>query len=145
MNIKAFIKKVLTHACVYFSIGTLIYSIVVMIVHVDDTEVLLSASRELLLFVAALLFALANGVLSMTRLHGVLKLVTHYLLSLFAFCTCIMLPISPEGATMLVGIATFTVIYLIVAGLVALFRSRYKAKADASREYTSQFSKPSKK
>lgn len=141
MNIKAFIKKVLTSACIYFSIITAIYSIVVMIVYVDDNAVLLDASRVLLFFVASLLFALANGVLSITKLHGALKLLIHYLLSLFAFCTCMMLPLSPEGSTMLIGIATFTVIYLIAAGLVALFRSRYKAKAEASREYTSQFSK----
>ena len=141
MFIKSFIKKVLTHACVYFSILTALYSAIVMIIYVDDETVLLDASRVLLFFVAALLFSLANAFLGLTKLHGALRSVVHYLLTVFAFCTCMMLPISPEGSTMLVGIAIFTLLYLVIAGILALFRSRYRKKSEKTTEYSSQFSK----
>ncbi len=141
MNIKTLIKKTLTHACVYFSVLTALYSVIVMIIYVDDTEVLLSASRILLFFIASLLFALANSILALTKLNSALKCVIHFLLTLFAFCSCMMLPISPDGSTMVVGIALFSVLYFIVLGITALFKSRYKKNADLRAEYKSQFSK----
>ncbi len=141
MDIKALTKRVLTHACVYFSILTALYSVIVMIMYVDDDAVLLDASRVLLFFVASLLFSLANAVLRISKLHGAMKFIIHYLLTVFAFCACMMLPISPDGSTMLVGIALFSLLYLIIVGIVALFKSRYKRKTETRAEYTSQFSK----
>lgn len=141
MNLKSLIKKMLTNACVYFSVITAIYSIIVMIIYIDDTAVLLDASRLMLFFVASVLVAAANGILKIEKLGGALKIIIHYLLTLFAFCSCLMLPISPAPSTMVVGIAIFTFIYLVAALLIFFFRSRYKAKKEQTDVYKSKFRK----
>ena len=141
MTPKKLIKKIFTDACILFSIITALYSIVVIIIHVDDTKVLLDASRVLLFFIASLLVALANSLLLFEKLHKAIRLVAHYLLSAFAFASCLMLPISPDASTMIVGLSLFTVVYLIVMGISALFRRRYKSKSDEDAEYRSQFKK----
>ena len=141
MNFKALIKKVFTNACVYFSIITAIYSVIVMIKYVDDTLVLLDATRVLLFFLASILFAFANGVLKLEKLHGAVKILIHYFISLFAFYACMMLPISPEGSTLLVGILLFSVVYFVIMALVALFRSRYRSRLDQKSDYKPQFKK----
>ena len=141
MNFKALIKKIFTNACIYFSIVTALYALIVLIVYVDDTEVLLDASRVLLFFVASILVAIANGIFKIKKLHGALRLFLHYIITIFAFYACLMLPISPPASTLTVGLVAFSVVYIIVAALVALFRARYKSKADVSGEYRSQFGK----
>ncbi len=141
MNFRSFLKKVLTNACVYFSIVTAIYSVVVMIMYLDDDRVLLDASRVLLFFFASLLFSLACGVFKINKLHGALKLIIHYLLSTFAFASCMLLPLSLDPTSTLVGIILFSVIYFICAALIALFKSRYRRRIEETGEYKSQFSK----
>ena len=141
MNIKNFIKKALVQSCVFFTIATALYSLVVMTIYVDDEQVLLDASRVLLFYVASLLLACAGVIFKIEKIHAALRFLIHYLLSTFAFCACLMLPISPAPSTMVVGIILFSVAYLIVAGIVALFRSRYRAISSEKKEYTSQFSK----
>ena len=141
MDIKGLIKKMFTNACVYFSIVTALYALIVVIVYVDDEKVLLDAARVLLFFVASLLIAIANGIFKIKKLHGGIRLAIHYIITLFAFYSCFMLPISPEPSTMTVGLVTASVIYFIVAAIAALFRSRYKAKADVDVAYKSQFGK----
>lgn len=141
MNIKEFIKKTLARSCVYFTIATAMYSLVVMTIYVDDKQVLLDASRVLLFYVASLLLSCAGVIFKIERLHVALRFLIHYLLSTFAFCSCLMLPISPDSSTMVVGIVLFSVAYLIIAGIVALFRSRYRALTAEKKEYKSQFTK----
>ncbi len=141
MNFKAFIKKILTNACVYFSAVTALYALIVLIIYVDDTEVLLDASRVLLFFVASLLVAIANGIFKIKKLHGAVKLFLHYLLTLFSFYACLMLPLSPPASTLTVGLAIFSVIYFIVAAIVALLRARYRSKSESDGTYRSQFGK----
>lgn len=141
MNFKALIKKTLTNACVFFSIITAIYSVIVMIIYVDDPLVLLDATRVMLFFLASILFAFANGVLKLDKLHGAARILIHYLLSLFAFYACILLPISPVGSTLLVGILLFTLLYVVIMALAALFKSRYRARLDQKSDYKPQFKK----
>ena len=141
MNAKTFIKKALTNACVYFSVITAIYAIIVMIIYVDDKQVLLDASRVLLFFLGSLIFSVANAIFKHTKLSSPAKLTVHFLLSLFAFYSCMMLPISPAPSTMLVGLSLFAVIYFITAAIIAVFSSRYKTKSNQSIEYKSQFRK----
>jgi hypothetical protein len=95
----------------------------------------------MLFFLASLLFSLANGIFRINKLHGAVKLLLHYLLSTFAFCACMLLPLSLDSTSTLVGIILFSVIYFIIAALIAFFRARYKRRVDENSEYKSQFSK----
>ena len=107
----------------------------------DDELVLLDAGRVLLFFVASILFAIGNSFFAFNKLNAPLKVFLHYLVYLFTFCACFMLPISPESSTMIVGIVLFTVIYAISLAVILVVRSRYKVRAEKQQEYKSQFKK----
>ena len=141
MTLSAIIKRIFTKACVYFSIITALYALLVMITNVDDELVLLDAGRILLFFVASTLFAVANILLSLDKLNGPLKVFLHYLVYLFTFCTCFMLPISPEASTMVIGIVLFTIVYAILLTMILVVRSRYKVRAEKQQDYKSQYKK----
>ena len=141
MDFKSLLKKILTNACVYFSVVTAIYSLVVIIVYFDDERVLLDAVRVMLFFLASFLFALANGVLRISRIHGGVRILIHFLLSFFAIWSCMLLPLSLDSRSMIVGIVVFAVLYFAIAGIIAAFRSRYKTKMGKVDEYKSQFTK----
>ena len=126
---------------VFFTVIAAIYSLIVMIIYVDDDQVLLDASRLLLFFVASVLFSCANGLFKLKKLNGALRIIIHYLLTLFAFYSCMMLPISPDTSAMFVGLALFSVLYFIVTGLIALFKARYRSRFEEKSAYSSQFSK----
>ena len=70
MTVKGFIKKTLTHACVYFTVIMLFYIIIAAIVNVNDSRLLLEAGRTALFFVFSLLLACANTVFSIKALSG---------------------------------------------------------------------------
>ena len=140
MTVSAIIKKIFSKACVYFTVITALYALIVMIIRVDDNGVYLEAGRTLLFFVASLLFAVANIILTL-KLNGPLKVFLHYLFYLFTFCTCFMLPLSPESSTMIVGIVLFTILYAVALTLILVVRSRYKVRTEKEQEYKMQYKK----
>ena len=139
MNIKSLIKKILSHSCVYFTVVTAIYSLIVMTIHVDDNEVLLNASRLMLFFVASILFSIANAISRIKIMHGALRLFIHFVLSAFAFYSCMMLPVSPDASSAMVVFAAFTVVYFLAVALIAAFKARYRSRFEDKTEYKSQF------
>ena len=141
MNLKALIKNILKNACIFFTIFTAIYSVISAIVNVDDSLVSLEVSRVLLFFVASVLFAIANGIFKIPKLHGAVKFIIHYFLTLCAFWTCMLLPLSLDSTTTIVGIVIFSLLYLVIALITSLIISRYRRNENQDKEYTSQFKK----
>ncbi len=147
MTIKGFIKKALSHACAYFSIIMLGYIIIAAIINVGDKAILLEAGRTVLFFLFSLLWACANVIFSIKTIGGGVRLVVHYLIMLFAFFACLLLPLSSLKASgYLIGAVIFTLIYFAIMGLIHLFTSKLKANVESTENYEKQFSKkPSKK
>ena len=141
MKIGTLIKKAFSVGCIYFTLITAVYSLLAMIVNVDDERVLIDAARVLLFFVASLLFAAGNAVLKLPKPNGALRVFLHYLIYLFAFCACFMLPISPEASGMIIGITLFTLIYAVSMAIVLAVKSRYKRRDDAQSAYDPKFKK----
>ena len=141
MNLKALTKNIFKNACVTFTVFTALYCIISAIINVDDSVVRLEVSRIILFFIASILFAAANGIFKLEKLHIAARFILHYILTLFAFWTCMLLPLSLDTPTAIVGIAIFSVIYLIVTLIASLIRSRYKKNTDADEEYTPQYKK----
>lgn len=139
MSLKVFIKKALTHACVYFSIIMLLYIAIAAIMTVNEDRLLLEASRTVLFFVFSLLLACANVVFSLKRISAVLRTVIHYFITLFAFYACLLLPLSLRAASLLIGFAVFTALYAAVMGISAFILSRYRSSAERTEEYSKQF------
>ena len=141
MNLKSLIKNISKNTCIIFTVFTALYCIISAIINVDDSVVSLEVSRLILFFVASILFAMANGVFKLEKMHVAAKFILHYIFTLFAFWTCMLLPLELEGSTAIVGVALFSVLYLVVTLVVSLIKSRYKKNADADAEYTPQYKK----
>ena len=138
MEIKKLIKKMLSLVCICFTAITAVYMFIMQITYVDET-VLVKADRVLLFFVFSILFAVAAAVLSLDKLHSALRYVIHFLICVFGFYTCFLLPTGMRDSFMITGIVIFSLCYVGVMVVIALFRSRLKANREDSIEYTNQF------
>ena len=140
MTFKLFIKKLLCRACCYFTLCMLGYIAVAAIVNVDDDRLLLEAGRTVLFFVFALLVSFATSLLSLDKPSKKLLGVLHYVITLFAFYTCFMLPLSMRASGILVGLVIYTLVYLATVGAIVLFKSRYRKNTENSQKYEKQYS-----
>ena len=141
MNIKQTIKKILTDACVLFSLITAAYALIVWLTYVNQAQVLMEAGRVVLFFVFSLLVSGANGIYRSRSLSGALRLLLHFLICTLAFYLCFLLPLSMPGSSVLVGLVFFVLIYFIVMGIVAGIVSRFRKNREAAEEYKSQYTK----
>ena len=135
------VKKILTKACIYFSIITAVYTVLVMITNVDDELVLLDASRIMLFFVGAVLFSIGNMLLKLPSLNSALKVFLHYIIFLFTFYICFLMPMNAETSSTIVGLTLFSILYAIVMAIFLLIRSRYASRNSKQAEYTPKFKK----
>lgn len=144
MNIYKIIKKSLTEACVFFCVIFAVFAPISLTV--DKAEGLYPLEQTFLFFVFSLLFALANAVYRIKTLGGGLRLFLHYLITVISFYLCFMLYMGMVGMQVLVGIFLYTVVYFIVAGIIALFRSRFNRLKNDYSDYEKKFkSKDTKK
>ena len=145
MTIKGFIKKMLVHSCVYFTVAMAAYLVLAAIVNVNDDTLLLDAGRTVLFFVFSVLLSLANTLFSIEKLHMALKIICHYLLTSFGFFVCFMMSLAMRTSQIFVGLVIFTAVYFIILGIVAAFRSRYRANKESSEKYENKHKKQTKK
>ncbi len=139
MNIKASIKRTILRASVYFTLITAIYTLLVMLVNVEEDTVLLSASQVLLNFVFALLASMAWEVFCIQALSTVLRVICHFLILLFSFYTCFLLPMNMRGSQIFVGVIAFTAVYLLLMGIGAGIRAKFRANTEKTKEYVNRF------
>ena len=145
MTVKGFIKKLLVHSCVYFTITMLVYMILAAIVNVGDDTLLLDAGRTVLFFVFSVLLAGANTVFSIKELSAAIRIILHYVFTAFGFYVCFMMTLGMKTAQVFIGLIIFTLIYFVILGIVAAFRARYKANTEKSEKYEKQYKKQTKK
>jgi cytochrome bd-type quinol oxidase subunit 1 len=50
-----------------------------------------------------------------------------------------------RAAQIFIGLVAFTVVYFIILGTVAVFKSKYRRNAELSEKYQDQYKKQSKK
>ena len=141
MNIKATVKRVISHTSVYFTVLTALYAFLVMIVNVSDEGAKLLASQLLFIFIFSILAAIGQEFLSGNRLSAGVSIVFHYLTLLFGFYTCFLLPLGMQGAQVFVGIVLFSLLYGIVMGVRAIIRARFRANTKKEEEYVRQYNR----
>ena len=141
MDLKALTKNIFKNACIFFTVFTALYSVIATIINVDDSVVRLEVSRIILFFVASILFSAANGIFKLPRIHSAVKFVIHYLLTLAAFWACMLLPLSLDPSTAIVGAVLFSLIYLVIAIIASVIRARYRRNTDKDEEYVPQYKK----
>lgn len=140
MEISKLIKKTLSLACICFTAITAVYMLIMQVTYVDET-VLVEAERVVLFFVFALLFSIANAVLSLKMLHSAIRYVIHYLICVFGFYTCFLLPTEMRASFMVTGVVIFSVVYIVIMVIIAIFKSRLRSNREKSSAYNDQFKK----
>ena len=141
MNLKQFLKQTWLRTTVYFTVCAALYSLLMAITNVKEEEVLLSAERLLLIFVFAVLGGLGQGILGLRTLHGAVRYPCHYVILAIGFYCCFLLPAGMRAAQVFIGLVFFTLAYLLVMGLGALFLARFRANAEKDDRYEPQFKK----
>ena len=144
MNFKFFVKRLLINSCIFFSLIMLGYTVVAAIMHVGEGEVLLDAARVLLFYVFSLAFAAANSLKCIRSLHKAAALLLHFVVTVFAFYACFLLPLEMSPSNIFVGLAVYTVAYAVISAIMALFKLRFAANAEVNEKYTSQFTNAKK-
>ncbi len=141
MDIKQYISKFFSRACVYFTAMILIYTAVVALINNDANEILIGGVRILFFFIFSLLFSLANVIYGIKSISSPVRFLIHYLITLFACCICLFLPASLAPSGFIVGIVFFSVIYFLVAAIYALILSLHKKRLEKKEVYEKKFSK----
>lgn len=141
MEITKLIKKTLTATAIWFTAIMTGYMLVLQIINVGEDSAAVEAFRVLLIFLFALLFSIANTIRSAKSINGALRHTVHYLITVFAFYACFMLPVDMRTSFMITGVVIFTVVYLLVVGIMAIFSSRLKANRESEIAYSRQFNK----
>lgn len=141
MNIKQTVKKILTDACVLFSLITFAYALIVWLVYVKQERVLIRADLVALFFVFALLVSGANVIYRYTKLAGALRLVIHFAICTLAFYTCFLLPLSMPGSSVVVGMVFFAIAYALIMLVIAGIASRFKKNRESTEGYKAQYKK----
>ena len=139
MTVKGFFKKWLVDACVYFTVFMLIYIILAAIVNVGDGALRLDAGRTVLFFVFAFLLAAANTIFRLDRISTALRVIIHYVLTLFGFYSCFLMTLNMRVAQVFIGLVLFTVLYFIIFGIVAAFRAKYRSNTERSEKYEKRY------
>ena len=140
MEIGKLIKKCLCVACVCFTLLTALYMLIMVLHYPDDESVPVEASRVVLFFVFSLLFAIANTILSIKQLNGALRYILHYVICVFGFYSCLILPSAPTTGGAIIMAVLFTFVYVIVMAIIGLFKAKLKKNREVTDTYTKQFS-----
>ncbi len=139
MTVKSFIKQTLCRSCIYFTAIMLVYIICAAVANVGGAALLLDAARTVLFFFFSLLLSLANGIFMLQKPSGGVRLFLHYIIVLFAFYTCFMLPLSMRASSLIIGTVIFSVIYFALMGIISAVRSRYRRNLEKTQEYKKQY------
>ena len=150
MTLKVFIRKILTSTCVVCTVISVFFYFIAAVV--NETESLFDESavtfrQFLLILLFSFLIALANRLLSVSRLHILLRVAIHYVTLLAAFLVVFIragkLKIEGSSAVFL-SIMVFTVLY-VAFFLIAYFTLRFLGalpeakKKEEKTEYRSRF------
>lgn len=141
MEIKNLIKKALVSSCICFTLITAVYMLCMTIVTTGDDSPAIEAQRVLLFFIFSLLWAIAGAVRSIKAIPSPLGRALHYLICVFGFYTCFMLPVNMKPSAVLTGIIIFTLLYWIAIALKAFFASRLRKNREQIQKYEDQFKK----
>ena len=142
MYVKKLIKKTLNSTCIFFTIITALYMLIMLIINVSDGSAQIEAERVLLFFVFSLLLSIANALVKAKAIHIALRYLIHYLICAIGFWLCFCLPNKMDASKTLVGIVLFSILYAIIMTLRGIFSRRFKKikQKESNEKYEKQFS-----
>ena len=142
MDVKKLIKKTLNSTCIFFTIITALYMLIMLIINVSDGSAQIEAERVLLFFVFSLLLSIANALVKAKAIHIALRYLIHYLICAIGFWLCFCLPNKMDASKTLVGLVLFSILYAIIMTLRGIFSRRFKKikQKESNEKYEKQFS-----
>ena len=144
MDLNLFIKKTLAGTCKYFTVITVLYTIIVAVIHPKEDELLLGGVFIFSFFAFSFLFALANSILKIESLPSVVRRLAHFFIVAGAFLFCVLFPNLDSnlgGSFIIIGMSAFTLVYVICAAVIAIVKSSVSRKRNKNEEYQNRFSK----
>ena len=143
MDLKKFINKTLINCARLFTVITVCYSLLVILVNAEAEEILLEATRIVLFFIFSLMVSLANSILSVKTIQGAIRYISHFFLCAVAFYLCLLVPLIDAGAGgsfVVVGLSAFTLLYVVAFVVITVVKSSLTRKKEKKQEYTNRFS-----
>lgn len=128
MSTKDYLKKICFHTCLYFTVATLLFLLISIIVNNDLTRGIHPGSQALL-FPFSLLFASANVLFRHGTFKMWMRVVLHYTLTFMSVFCCLYLPNRDANASASQGFKFFlviTILYVIIMGILLGVRARIK-------------------
>lgn len=138
--------QILSSACCIFTV--IVFIVLGGASLASDQVSALLGKNAVLFFVFALIFAVANQVFSCKGLSIVWRVTMHLALTMadFILCLFVFTGYYKEKGTFTVGASiAYAVVYLTIACVVLVIRSRLREKKAAEVPYKSQFSAEKKK
>ena len=136
----SWIKILLSSSCVTYSV--IVMLLCVILLFTGNASGVVSPLNFLLVFPFSICFSIANYVDRNTKLSTLLKTVIHFVLTVGGFFCFLYLPAfsGNSDSNSIVVFAVFAICYLIVYGVILLFRKRWSKEVHLDGAYTSQFS-----
>ena len=127
---KDFIQKIVVPACIYFSIITVPFALLVYAIYGGN------GSDGTL---SALVFATANVLVKSDRIAFGLRVLSHALITGLGFLLFMLLPARLEGSGVLAGLFVYYVIYGVVLAVALIKRSQTKKLENRRSDYREMF------
>lgn len=137
------IKRILTCACVVYTILTVALIVFQFILTGTDTG--LYVSRFLWAFVFSVAFGCAEQIRKTSSLSGALRLFLHVSITVAAFFLCLILPAAVSSnirpSTSFLIIVMLLIVYFLCFGISRIFRTRLKQakEEDSVEEYVPHY------
>ena len=132
---KQFIKKVLCRSTVYFTVFTLIFSILVLIGNSSDDRILMEPTRILCIYPFCLFFAIANTTVTYKKIDAAIRWILHAAVTVCGAFVFLILPADLESSSgNFMGFALITFVYFVGVLLYALINKRVRSAIAEDRE-----------
>ena len=140
MDLKKLIFGTWSYACKLFTAITAFYALIVTIMTVNEA-IYLSGERVIMFFIFSVIFALAGIILKLTFIGSAVRYILHFLAIGLDVYLCLLMPADMDGSRIVVGLALYTVIYLIFMGVRSLFLTKLRRNLEKTEDYKNQFKK----
>lgn len=141
MNIKKILLNFVRDTSIVFTLVTVIYSALVVIVNVGIEDPAIALSWLFYIFLFSLLFALSQCIYRIGAINKALRVAIQYAIILFGSYVCFFLPKNFGGSQVMVGLAAVTVVYFLCFGIASFFAWKFKENTQKEETYEKQFKK----
>ena len=134
---KKFLKTASTRSAIYFTIATVIFSLLVLFGNSGAESISLDPKRVICIYPFCLLFAAANTLVTNKNLDGALRWILHATLTVGGAFFFLILPAGLEGSSSnFMGFALIMFIYVVGVLMYALLNKRVKSAISEDRQLT---------